>query len=74
MQTRSIPFSLRQRLGYAPDSELATNGKFDVQIITDERNRLKIPAFVTSLSAALDSSLGSESDPALAQHIGTTSS
>ena len=74
MQTRSIPFSLRQRLGYAPDSELATEGQFDVQIITAERNRLKIPAFVSSLGAALDSGFGSESDPAMAQHIGTTGS
>lgn len=69
MQTCSLPFLLRQRLGYVPDSELATEFQCDVQIITAERKRLKIPAFVSNLSADLDSALGSESEPTLAQHI-----
>lgn len=74
MQTRAIPFSLRQRLGYAPDSELAIEGQFDVKFITAERNRLKIPAFISSLGEALDSGFDSESDPAMGQHFGTTGS
>lgn len=51
MQTEQLPYSIRQRLGHAPDQEIANDANCSVQTILAARLALGLPSCVSESSA-----------------------